>query len=361
MEHQPLYICYSINDFFAREAGISLIGFFENNPDYEPDEVFFLDYGIHPINKERLSGIASQYGRRISYLNAKAVTDGARQEFPHLKGWRGSMAPNAKPFVDQIFPPYVERLLFIDADTVVAGSLSELQRLDMGGAVMGAIPLNWTSNDIRKGRLELYSGNQVYFNSGVLLFNLVAWRRENCHQLIKDTLHKKKRLKWPDQTLLNNAIPQRLILSLPLKYNYVSHYFHPRQERGWLRIGHFYTNEEIEEAILHPVIIHYVGGWPNARPWYEQCASRCADSYFRYKVLSPWKDSPLFPPYKEPNPPTDFMGKWFYWLLRQMQVSPSFALTRAFALVYESVCLFLSKFQKTYITPSEGIEPRVRK
>lgn len=346
MKHQILYICYSINDFFAREAGISLIGFFENNPDYEPEEVFFLDYGIHPINKERLNSIASRYGRSITFLNAKTVTDPVRQEFPNLKGWRGSMAPNAKAFVEQIFPDYVERLLFIDADTVVSASVMELQSLDMGGATMGAIPLNWLSDSIRKGRVKLYSGNHTYFNSGVLLYDLTAWRRENCHQMIIDTLNLKIELKWPDQTLLNNAIPERFIKTLPLKYNYVSHYFHPHQERGWLRIGNFYTDEEIEEAIQHPAIIHYVGGWPNARPWYENSSTHCASDYFRYKALSPWKDSPLFPPYKEPNPPTDFMDKWYNWLLKQLQVQPSFLLTRGMAIVFENVNSLLGKFQK---------------
>ena len=50
-----LYVCYSINDSYVPEAGISLTGFFESNPDYEPEEVFFLDYGIFPDNKQRLN------------------------------------------------------------------------------------------------------------------------------------------------------------------------------------------------------------------------------------------------------------------------------------------------------------------
>ena len=37
-----LYLCYSINDFYAREAGISMLSFLDNNPDYEPEEVHFL-------------------------------------------------------------------------------------------------------------------------------------------------------------------------------------------------------------------------------------------------------------------------------------------------------------------------------
>ena len=53
MNQPKLYLCYSINDFFAREAGISMLSFLENNPGYEPEEVFFIDYGIHPANKQR--------------------------------------------------------------------------------------------------------------------------------------------------------------------------------------------------------------------------------------------------------------------------------------------------------------------
>ena len=357
MGHQTLYICYSINDFFAREAGISLIGFFENNPDYGPEEVFFLDYGIHPTNKERLNGIAAGYGKRITYLDAKAVTDPVRREFPNLPAWRGSMAPNAKAFVEQIFPEYVERLLFIDGDTVVSGSVAPLQTLDMEGAALGAVPSNWVTQDISSGKLVLYSGNSYYFNSGVLLYDLVTWRRENCHQMIIDTLHKKKRFKWPDQTLLNNAIPERLLKVLPLKYNYVSHYFHPRQEMGWMRLGNIHTDEEIEESIRHPVIIHYVGGWTNARPWHEGCLSHRADVYFRYKALSPWKDSPLFPPAKDPCPPTTFMEKWYRWLLLQMQVCPSFRLVNGMGRVYSAAARIIERFRKPHEhEPSEGME-----
>ena len=357
-----MYICYSINDFFVREAGISLVGFFENNPDYGPEEVFFLDYGVHPINKEKIGGIAERYGKRVTWLNAKAVTDPVKREFPNLHAWRGSMAPNAKAFVDEIFPPYVERLLFIDADAVVAGSVRELSEMDMGGAVLGAIPLNWVSQDIKKGRFKLYSGNQVYFNSGVLLYDLNNWRKENCHQMIIDTLHKKMRLKWPDQTLLNNAIPQRLIKALPVKYNYVTHYIHPRQERAWMRVGHDYTDAEIEEAIQHPVIVHYVGGWPCARPWYEGNVSHRQEEYFRYKALSPWKDSPLFGPYKDPAPPTTLMDKWYRWQMKQIVNQPSFAFSKAMSYLYYSFGGVVNKISRhTDDTPSEGIEAKYDK
>lgn len=341
-----LYICYSINDFFAREAGISMIGFFENNPDYEPEEVFFLDYGIHPYNKQRLDEIAARYGKRVTFLNAKAVTDVVKREFPDLKGWRGSMAPNAKPFVEQIFPDYVERLLFIDADTVVAGSVAALNTIDMSGKALGVVPVNLGVESIRKGQVKLVNGNQIYFNSGVLLFNLPVWRSENCHQMIVDMLHKKINLDWPDQNLFNNAIPERLIKTLPLKYNHISHYYHPRQERSWLRIGHYYSEEEIEEAISHPAIIHYLGGWILARPWYQHCRSSKSAEYFRYKALSPWKDSPLFPAYEETNPPRGFGQKADYWLMKLQGECPSFRLVRMIDTTFHFIKPRIEKIMK---------------
>ena len=329
-----LYICYSINDFFAREAGISLIGFFENNPDYEPEEVFFLDYGIHPRNRERLDEIAARYGKRVTYLNAKPVTDVIKRQFSDLKGWRGSMAPNAKPFVDQIVPDYVDRLLFIDADTVVAGSVAELNSVDMNGKALGVVPVNLGVESIRKGHVRLVNGNQIYFNSGVLLFNLPVWRSENCRQMIIDTLNKKIDLEWPDQNLLNNAIPERIIQTLPLKFNYVSHYYHPRQELGWLRIGHYYSENEIAEAVNRPAIIHYIGGWVLARPWYEHCRSSKSAVYMRYKALSPWKDSPLFRAYEETHAPQGIGQKADYWLMKIQGECPSFLISRAIENIY---------------------------
>ena len=341
-----LYICYSINDFFAREAGISLTGFFENNPDYEPEEVFFIDYGIRPINKEKLDSIATHYGRRITYLKAKSLTNELKRQFPHLKSWRGTMAPNAKAFVDEIFPDYVERLLFIDADTVVAGSVAELKTIDMSGKALGVVPACLRKKDFGKGKIKLENGNQMYFNTGVLLYEMNNWRRENCHQMIMDTLHKKINLEWPDQNLLNNAIPESIIKLLPPKFNYLTHYYHPRQEQTLLHKGNWYSEQEIEEAILRPAIIHYLGGWIMARPWYEGCRSTHTEEYLRYKALSPWRDSPLFVHDTDTKPPTDFRGKLCYWQLKQYSKNQPYRLT----LIIDKVCnkLFrvMDKFQE---------------
>ena len=351
-----LYLCYSINDFSIMEAGISLLSFLMNNPGYEPDEVFFVDYGIHPRNKERLGEIAARYGKHVTYLDGKPMTDRVKREFPHLGAWRGTMAPNAKAFMDKIVPSYVDLLLFLDADTLVTGSVADLQSLDMGGAALAAVPQAWTTAQIRSGQLKLYSGSDFYFNSGVLLYNINVWRQEDCHQMVIDMLRTKKQLYSPDQTLLNNAIPARLQYQLPLKYDHMTHYMHPRQEPKFLATFGVHKKEEIDEAIQHPVIAHFTGGDHQARPWHKGCWSYRKDEYLRYKALSPWKDTPLLYDFRKKYPRKDFPGKcnmFIYWLMAKQ---PSHTLTATVALALDRVNALRARILHLPPEMEEGVE-----
>ena len=325
MKQPTLYLCYSINDFYSREAGISMLSFLENNPGYEPEEVFFVDYGIHPVNRAKLDGIAARYGKRITYLNGRPVTSEVKRQFPNYRAWKGSMAACIKPFFDKIMPDYVQRLLYIDADTVVAGSIEELQQMDMGDAVVAGTISDMMGHALQNHWYELYSGNTQYMGSGVLLFDLGNWRREDCYQKMVGILQRKKNLRLPDQMLLNNAIPQRLMKVLPTKYNYTMSNYHPWQEYRWMRRYGILPEEECREAIDHPIIIHYLTGWALARPWHEGCRSHRKEEYYRYKALSPWKDDPLAPPIEKLYPPKGFNQKFLFWSLMQtMKPRPYF-------------------------------------
>ncbi|MBO4341083.1 MAG: hypothetical protein J5835_06615 [Bacteroidales bacterium] len=325
MSQPKLYVCYSINDFYSREAGISLLSFLENNPGYEPEEVFFIDYGILPANRAKLNGIAARYGKRITYLNGRPVTSEVKRQYPNYPAWKGSMAACIKPFMDKIIPDYVQRLLYIDADTIVAGSIRELQEMDMGDAVVAGTISDMMGHALQNHWFELYSGNTQYMGSGVLLFDLKNWRREDCYQKMVYVLQRKKHLRLPDQMLLNNAIPQRLMKVLPTKYNYTMSNYHPWQVYRWMRRYGILSEEECREAIDHPVIIHYLTGWELARPWHQGCYSRRKEEYYRYKAMSPWKDDPLAPPIQKLHPPKDFHDKFLFWShLQTMKPRPYF-------------------------------------
>ena len=354
MNHKLLYVCYASSDYYARETGISLLGFFDNNPDYEPDEVFILDYGILPPNKEKLNDIASANGKRINYLPAKSVLEDILQNSP-LTNFRGSLATYSRAFIDKIMPEYVERLLYIDSDTVVVGSVAELKSFDMGDAVMAGCISNLVCEKIKKKKCELYSKNHIYISCGVVLFDLHNWRKANCFQMMMDILRRKKRFPTADQTLINNAIPERLLRILPRKYNYASHFYHPCQEPKWLLAGNFLTKKEVYEAINHPVIIHYLGGAFN-RPWYENCKSRRKDDYHKYKILSPWKDTPLFSFKEYKSTIKGFHKKIGYWLFQQQINRRSYVFVKTIIDTRNVLSNMVKVILHLPKPPSEGME-----
>lgn len=338
------------------EAGISMLSFLMNNPGYEPEELFIIDYGIVTTHKETLNGIAARYGKRITYLQGRPVTSEIKRRFPNLMAWAGTMAPNAKAFMDKILPEYVHRVLFLDADTLVMGSIEELQNLDMGGAALGVVPENGFTVQLRSGDYQLYSGSNIYFNSGVLLYDLDVWRKEDCYSMVIDILQKKKHLKAPDQTLLNNAVPARLQYQLPLKFNHLTHYFHPRQERRYLRWGNVHTPEEIEDAICRPVIMHCTGGDHQARPWHKGCCSYRKDEYLRYKDLSPWKNMPLLFDYRDTIKRKGYVGKGirlYYWMV---SCQPSFIITWLYMKAFWGSVKLGRRIVRRPLKSDEGIE-----
>ena len=354
MNKKFLYVCYASSDYYARETGISILGFLDNNTDYEPDKLFILDYGILPHNKEKLNGIAYSYGKRIEYIDAKPLLEKIQADFK-IDNFRGSLATYSRAFIDKLMPEYVERLLYIDSDTVVIGSVSELKDFDMGEAVMAGCVSEGFTNRIRTGDLTLYSGNKKYITCGIVLFNLCNWRKNNCFHMISSILRKKKRYPCADQTLINNSIPESLLKHIPRKYNYIFHIYNKKQEPFWMRIGGINTPEEIKEAIDNPIVIHYLGS-PVNRPWYDNCKSRRADDYYRYKQLSPWNSDPLYALSEYKKSIKGLHKKLGYWIHQQEIHRSSFAFVQTISKTRKVIGEIIRKINHTMPLPSEGIE-----
>ena len=110
--------------------------------------------------------------------------------------------------------------------------------------------------------------------------------------MIMETCPKLKELRFADQTLINNSIPERLFGIFSQKYNLTTHTFCKGISLKRLTAGGWYTKEEAVEALDRTVIVHFCGG-PINRPWYTHSGSRYKSWYLKYKALSPWKDVPL--------------------------------------------------------------------
>ena len=288
---KKIYACYATSDYFCTHTGISIVSLFEHNAK-SIKKLFVLDYGILDDNRNKLNGLSEKYGVEIEYIDADKVLQGMKEKLG-IQDFRGSLATYSRAFIDFIMPEYVDRLLYIDSDTVVDGKIDELINFDMTDKVIaGAIDVERYGKKITDPEFPLLSGNDMYIGCGIVLYDLDNWRKFKCCDMIADACRKGLSFRFADQTLINNAIPQKYMGKLHIKYNYAGHIFNPHWEKKILGGGNWYTGKELDEAVKNPVIIHFKGN-DIFRPWYDVCCSTRHKDYLKYKEISPWQDVAL--------------------------------------------------------------------
>lgn len=324
--NKKIYACYASSDFFCPHTGISILSLFENNKNLI-EKLFVLDYGILDENKAKLNKLSADYNVPLEYIDAGAVLYGIKDRL-NISSFRGSLATYSRAFIDFIMPDYVDRLLYIDSDTVVNGSVKELIDVDMTGKVIAGIAdIDRYGKKVPDGEFPLLTGNKLYIGCGIVLYSVSNWRAFKCSDMIAEVCRKNIPFRFADQTLINNAIPEKYMRKLPLKYNFIAHIYHPNWVKRMLRGGSWYTEAELDEAVNSPVVIHYAGS-PLYRPWYDGCKSRRREEYLKYKAMSPWSDVPLLSLEEHYNSLTDEQKIDFKYRRARIAL-PSYNMVRA--------------------------------
>ncbi|MGN1369904.1 MAG: glycosyltransferase family 8 protein [Aristaeellaceae bacterium] len=289
-------VCYATSDEFAIHTGISLLSLLDNNQGVV-GRVFVLDYGMTDESKGKLQTICVQYGVQCQFVWAKDKLIEIGEQ-TGIRNFRDSFATYSRAFLDLLLPDDVDHVLYIDSDTVVIGSVAPIRDMEMTGKVICGC-VNSAFYGHRKDKKDrareldrLLSNNQIYLQCGVLWYSLKNWRMLGCTKEIMDATHLLDQYPYADQTLINNALSDRLFQCMPLKYNLTKHTYCDRYNVVVYAGGGFFSEKEILEALHSPVIIHYCGD-PIQRPWYDICQSRRKQHYLAYKAKSPWKDVPL--------------------------------------------------------------------
>lgn len=289
-------IAYSSGDLYSQFVGVSMLSLFENNKDIERIRVFVTDLGISDENKDRLKQIGKQYGREIVF---QEQSDELIRKFlgESIPDHYGNLATYGKLLAGQIYPSDVKRLLFIDADTLVVGSLKELDSIDMTDKVIAAAACAdmYTGYNITPDK-HIIDAKECYYNAGILLMDIENWEKFNYIEKIRDAVTKGA-TGYKDQSLINYAVADEHILRIPIKYNSAVHGYPRLAKEYWKNHMYPVTPEEAEEALYNPVIIHYKGRF--ARPWFKENSSDRAKEFYHYKAMSPFADFPLMSVFKD--------------------------------------------------------------
>lgn len=178
------------------------------------------------------------------------------------------------------------RVIYLDSDIIANGPVDELWQTDLGGKALAAVPI---PNSIRIQQHGLPPGSQ-YFNSGVLLIDLAAWRERNygerCVAWIRD--HPDRAFD-PDQDALNLVLRDDWV-PLAFKWNAINPFFRPSPF-----IDMQMSEAERKAVVADARLVHF-----NSRhkPWVYMDNHPKQRDYMRYLAQTDWRD--WRPPDKTP-------------------------------------------------------------
>ena len=289
METDAIHIAYALNDNYAEMTSVSICSVLANCEDEKIVFHLFAEQ-LSQVHIEKLSGSIKKHSncsmefhdiRMDEDLFVTARYDGVKHA--------GLSLPNLtkEAYARILFPELLfdlERLIYLDCDTIIEGNIAQLWQVDLGGALAGVVPDYSLETKDEKNKILGMRDDDVYFNSGVILMDLSGLRRFQLSRIAAENVSRlyyeitNAGLHWyADQDVLNFALRGAIKL-LPMSNN---SYF-------WISFLIGVKIDECIEACLNPLVVHFIGTpkptelgkIPVNVPEWER--------YYKYKAISPY-------------------------------------------------------------------------
>ena len=286
-------VVYSSSDLFSEIAAVSIYSLLMNNK-RKQIHIYVIDNGIKPVNKDKLIQLVHSFNQTIDFFPIPDIEGMVGRK---INVGRWNISTFGRCFLTSILPETVDKLMFIDADTIVRHSLEDLYDSDMNGMALLGV------DDCRGGKyrenIDLpYDHN--YINCGFMLVDLALWRKIDIEkQYIKFINDKNGDITYMDQGVINGVLGQKDLVGLiHPRYNCQRLFFDfPYEELIKLRKPSFhYAKNEYEEAVKDPTVVHFTTCFiSGTRPWNEIDRHPFKKEFLEYKKKTPWGDILYWP------------------------------------------------------------------
>lgn len=244
-------VSYAINERYVEYCLVSIISLLENNTGNKVNFHILTDH-LSSSTKLRMQNVIANYNCNIHFY-----------EIPD--SWIDGLSLNCwskytwyRLFLPQLIPSDVSRVLYLDTDTIITGSITELFNLDLSDySIAGCLDIMSFSEGIFN-RLG-YPSKFGYVCAGVLLINLDYFRTNNLSNKIIDFAKTHSEIiNFPDQDAIN-YICHSSTYHLPLKYDILAPFLSDKD-------FYYKHSAEVAEILKDPRIIHYAG----CNPWKKE-------------------------------------------------------------------------------------------
>lgn len=234
-------------------------------------------------NENILRQIAKRYGNYISF---HIITNKLTSLLPFGKDnmpGHVSIATYYRLFVAQVLPQEVNKIIYMDGDMIVRGSLNELWKTDIENYAIAAVHDMDEKKHIASNRLP-YPMSTGYFNAGMQLINVDYWRKHDCLSIFMSFLKEHgDKVVYHDQDVLNSCLYDKKKW-VPLTYNFQNGFLYNSEYKDYIAE----LQDEIDETKYKPKIIHYS---TYRKPWHINCFHPYSGVWRYYKKKTQWRNT----------------------------------------------------------------------
>lgn len=280
-------ILYLSDNNYAPFLGVSLTSLLINNTELEDISIYIINDGISSENLLKLTSLVNEYGRSIYYLD---MSEGLAQlKKLNVPKYRNSYTTYLKLFAFDSLPDTVQRIVFLDSDTVVIDTLKDLEYFDMQNCTIAAVR-DCLSNYYK--RMLGADEETPWYNMGVMLVDLNAWRHKKYTEKIIGLLTVNPYYVAVDQDILN-LCANNDIATLHPKYNYTPHLhvYSYRHLEHYFGVNQkvFYSADTVKDANENPRIVHFER-FVGSSAWDKNSIHPFKYYFLQYLRDSKWND-----------------------------------------------------------------------
>lgn len=262
----------TLDENYLLPCKVMLYSFFASNPS-ETDVTVYLLHSAIPADKlEELADFCSSFGAELKSIPVDAALF---ENAPTSKRYPKEMY--YRLLSPLILPQELERVLYLDPDTLIINPMRPLWELNLYGKTFAAAShtgLTEMANEINQVRLDT---EHEYFNSGVMLIDLNAARKlVTSEDVFACVSEHEKELILPDQDVFNILYGKQTLPVDDVLWNYDVRNYSKYLIRST-------GKHDLNWVMQHTAVLHFCG---KNKPWQEKYKNPFGMLYLHYMNLT---------------------------------------------------------------------------
>lgn len=304
-----LAVVISADDGYAMQLAVAVRSILEHLPASTHLELFVIDGGISPSNKQRCErswARGTSSADSLGELSAACSVQWIKPDLDRLSRFQASdhftLATYFRFFIGDLLPQRLERVLYTDPDVLFLSDITPLLTMDLQGFPLAASQDAYCPFVDSRHVLENFADRsrgfyglcaipdalqrgipaaQPYLNAGMLVFDLVQFRNNHFgDQLLAYCREHRDQLLWADQCAINAILGGRW-LPLDAGWNVTPPVFWTDDHGDTI-----YDQATFDRIRSRPAMVHFAG--PD-KPWHAGCVHPFTQRYCEWIDRTAWR------------------------------------------------------------------------